>query len=226
MYNIRVRIFEEMFSTLPRMRKILIAFILGCFTVIILHHGTVSTKSDILHAQMIQALCNLIVIFFLGCSLFARGLLLKQLRLLTVLLLCAGAALIFANVSMMLNDAVQHKTYQLQHPRILLLVSFSFICLTTMQMTLLWDERRYMLGETKPSTSPHVAMRTPRSSRFFDLTLLSSGLLVYITWVMFPNMTIPVRVLDMALSLYLLWWMLLQAGHIISPKQEYHRSND
>jgi hypothetical protein len=58
------------------------------------------------------------------------------------------------------------------------------------------------------------------------MTLLSSGLLVYITWFVFPNTAIHVRVLDMALSLYFLWWMLLQAGHIASPKEERLRVND
>lgn len=226
MYNIRVRIFEERFSVLTRERKIIAAFILGCIIVFILHRGTIATKSDILHAQMIQALSNLIVIFFLGCSIFSGGTLLKQIRLLTVFLLCAGAALIAINVTMMFASAIQFKTYELQLPWILLLVSISVIWLTVMQMALLFNERRHILGETRISDSPYAKRRSPRSSQLLDITLLSSGLLVYIAWFIFPNMAIAVRVLDMAFSLYLLWWMLLQAAHIMFPKQEHHRAND
>jgi hypothetical protein len=226
MYNIRSTILEERFSGLPRERRVLLAFMLGCIIIFIAKRGYVATKSDILFAQMLHASVNAFITFLLFIGIYTRGFLLRKLHKISGILFCFIGIVTWIKVYTTLVESISARTYELANERMLLLVSISIVFLSILQMASLWGERKHMLGETKVTSSPYATKRAPRSSYIVDFALLSTPLIEYALLLIFPNAPLFIRFVDMAIALYLGWWILLQGVHVLIPKVEYYRNGD
>lgn len=216
MYNVRFPLLQDKVSQLSQKVRISLAIILGATIVVLTSSGYAKTGADIFVAEMFHAIANTLAITFLLISVYTRGWPLAILTKINGLLLFLVGVTVMLKAFNTFGDIALQGAIGLRNVETLLFTGTLVAILSLLQMLLVWDERRLLLGE-KNTFPDSIPSKQKRSVVVADSMQVFASPSEYIIITMFSLPPLAGRYVDFLFTLWMMLWLFRRGTYIFAP---------
>lgn len=222
MYNVRAPFLQEKINLLSQKTRVGFAISIGAVIVVITSKGYKATGADIFLAEMFHAIANTFVITLLLTSVYSRGWPLAILTKVNGLLLLLASVTVGLKAYTTLGQIALQKPFAITNINTLLFAGTGVAILNLLQMLLVWNERRLLIGE-KNTFPDFVQSKQKNSVTVTDSMQVFACPIEYIIIVTIAWTPLFGRFVDFMFTLWMAIWLCKRGIYILAPKEKRNR---
>lgn len=219
MYNVRIPFLQKKVNYVPQKARISLAIILGALIVVLSHYGYKRTGADIFLAEMFHATASTLTITFLLVSVYTRGWPLTWITKINGLSLLLASVTVGLKAYTTFGEIALGKTFALKNTEYLLFIGTILALTSLLQMLLVWNERRLLLGE-KNTFPDFVTSKQKNSVTVTDGMQVFACTIEYILITAIPLTPLFGRFIDLMFTLWMTLWLFKRGIYILAPKEK------